>query len=278
VPTHEPCDPLAADGVALSAQFGVNARRTVAFPVLRMDPPDLGQQLAVGDLARALRPQSPSIEARRRHIQRIAHNPHRPDILVILDQAEPHLSAFEKVATAFLKCRAPSAGDRSRGEDGRFRMPRLGRNAGPAPGSGAAPTRIPPFAPIAPVAQHRGRVPSSLAICNNGGPLLASSATASRLNSISELTPSLARSTPFRSCRSLAKVSTNSGESHSFAQPFLCVSGMISCPTASCQGDRCPSFSGLPAIARPITPLRQLGNGSPLIIVRLYASACPHRG
>src|SRR5690242_13801428 len=23
--------------------------------------------------------------------------------------------------------------------------------------------------------------------------------------------------------------------------------GMISCPTASCQGDRCPSFSGLPA-------------------------------
>src|SRR5271165_2055734 len=33
----------------------------------------------------------------------------------------------------------------------------------------------------------------------------------------------------------------------SFAQPFLRVSGMISCPTASCQGDRCPSFSGLPA-------------------------------
>src|SRR5712691_11720402 len=27
---------------------------------------------------------------------------------------------------------------------------------------------------------------------------------------------------------------------------------MISCPTASCQGDRCPSFSGLPAIARPM--------------------------
>src|SRR4051812_14262028 len=33
---------------------------------------------------------------------------------------------------------------------------------------------------------------------------------------------------------------------------------MTSCPTASCQRDRCPSFSGLPAIARPITPLRQL--------------------
>jgi len=49
-------------------------------------------------------------------------------------------------------------------------------------------------------------------------------------------------------------------------------------PTASCQGDRCPSFSGLPAIARPITPLRQLGNGTRLIIVCLYASVRPHGG
>src|SRR5271167_2515079 len=46
---------------------------------------------------------------------------------------------------------------------------------------------------------------------------------------------------------------------------------------ASCQGDRCPSFSGLPAIARPITPLRQLGNGTRLIIVCLYASVRPRR-
>src|SRR6202011_4252705 len=49
---------------------------------------------------------------------------------------------------------------------------------------------------------------------------------------------------------------------------------MISCPTASCQGDRCPSFSGLPAIARPITPLRQLGNGTRLT---LYALGRPRR-
>src|SRR3984893_9127540 len=53
---------------------------------------------------------------------------------------------------------------------------------------------------------------------------------------------------------------------------------MISCPTTSCQGDRCPSFSGLPAIARPITLLRQLGNGTRLIIVCLYASVRPHGG
>ena len=53
---HEPRDPLAADGVALGAQFDVNAWCSVSFPVLRMDPLDVGQQLAVGDLARALRP------------------------------------------------------------------------------------------------------------------------------------------------------------------------------------------------------------------------------
>jgi hypothetical protein len=49
-------------------------------------------------------------------------------------------------------------------------------------------------------------------------------------------------------------------------------------PDASCQGDRCPSFSGSPAIARPITPLRQLGNGTRPIIVCLYASVRPHGG
>src|SRR5215212_6577090 len=46
---------------------------------------------------------------------------------------------------------------------------------------------------------------------------------------------------------------------------------MISCPTGSCQGGRRPSFSGLPAIARPITPLRQLGNGPRLIAVCVSA-------
>jgi hypothetical protein len=48
---HDPFDPLAADGFALGAQFGVDARRSVSFPVLRMDPPDVDQQRAIGDLA-----------------------------------------------------------------------------------------------------------------------------------------------------------------------------------------------------------------------------------
>jgi hypothetical protein len=53
---HEPRDPLAVDGVALGTQFSVDARRPVSFAVLRMDPPDVNQQLAVSDLAPALRP------------------------------------------------------------------------------------------------------------------------------------------------------------------------------------------------------------------------------
>jgi hypothetical protein len=38
---HDSFDPLAADGLALGAQFSVGARRSVLFPVPRMDPPDV---------------------------------------------------------------------------------------------------------------------------------------------------------------------------------------------------------------------------------------------
>jgi hypothetical protein len=40
----------------LGPQFGVDARRSVSFPVLRMNPPDVDQQRAIDDLARAHRP------------------------------------------------------------------------------------------------------------------------------------------------------------------------------------------------------------------------------
>jgi hypothetical protein len=53
---HDPLDPLAAGGLALGAQLGVDARCSISFPVLRMDPPDVDQQRAIGDLAWAVRP------------------------------------------------------------------------------------------------------------------------------------------------------------------------------------------------------------------------------
>src|ERR1700682_3781103 len=75
--------------------------------------------------------------------------------------------------------------------------------------------RIPPSASIAPVAQHRGG--NAQLACD-----LAQRPTTAHqqgyrflLELIGKMTPSLAHSTPFRSRRSLAKVSTNSGEGQS---------------------------------------------------------------
>jgi hypothetical protein len=73
-------------------------------------------------------------------------------------------------------------------------------------------------------AKHRGRDAQLAAICVNGRPLLPSKATASRLNSSvgpPQLTTALTHSTPFRSPRSLAKVSTNSGEVREPLLPVL---------------------------------------------------------
>jgi hypothetical protein len=53
---HDPLDPLAADGLTRGSQLGVDARRSVSFLVPFMNPPDIGQQIAIGDLARAVRP------------------------------------------------------------------------------------------------------------------------------------------------------------------------------------------------------------------------------
>src|ERR1700736_3885999 len=80
--------------------------------------------------------------------------------------------------------------------------------------------RIPPSAAIAPVAQHRGG--NAQLACD-----LAQRPTTAHqqgyrflLELIGKMTPSLAHSTPFRSRRSLAKVSTNSGEPHRSVAPF----------------------------------------------------------
>jgi len=56
VPVHHPLDPLAADTLALSAQFGVDTRCPIPAPMIGVNPPDIAQPLAIGDLARAFRP------------------------------------------------------------------------------------------------------------------------------------------------------------------------------------------------------------------------------
>src|SRR3954451_8381331 len=73
---------------------------------------------------------------------------------------------------------------------------------------------MPSCAAIAPIAQHRGREPQlagdlhqwPTAACQQGDRL--------RLELIRKVTPFLTHSTPFRSSRSLPKVSTSSGKAH----------------------------------------------------------------
>src|SRR5215472_715526 len=72
--------------------------------------------------------------------------------------------------------------------------------------------RIPPFAAMAPVAQHRGRDAKLLRDLQQRPAAARQQPNRFSLELIGELTPSLAHSTPFRSPRSLAKVSTNSGK------------------------------------------------------------------
>src|SRR5262244_1696009 len=86
--------------------------------------------------------------------------------------------------------------------------------------------RIPPSAAIAPVAQHRGG--NAQLACE-----LAQRPTAAHQQShrfplelIRKMTPFLAHSTPFRSRRSLAKVSTNSGEPQ-FLVPTLSAGDIV---------------------------------------------------
>src|ERR1700704_6838683 len=162
----------------------MNPRCPISAAVLRMNPPDIDQQLAIGDLAQALWLRMPSVEAGRRHAQRIAHDAHRPDIPVVLDQAEPHLGGSEKMATAFFKMsrsiRRRSFSRRSREISDAGSGAECGADAGI--GRSAGPASRPPL-PLRQLRSIEGEMPSSLAIWLNGRPLLTSRAIASCLNS-----------------------------------------------------------------------------------------------
>jgi len=112
----------------------------------------------------------------------------------------------------FLKCRAPSAADRSRDETGKSPPPGPGRNARSTRYRVPRRLRIPPSASIAPVAQHRGG--NAQLACDPAQQPTAAHQPGCHfpLELIRKMTPSPAHTTPFRSRRSLAKVSTNSRE------------------------------------------------------------------
>src|SRR3954452_14691685 len=71
---------------------------------------------------------------------------------------------------------------------------------------------MPSYAAIAPIAQHRGREPQLACDLDQRPTAARQQGDRLHLELIRKMTPFLAHSTPFRSRRSLAKVSTNSGE------------------------------------------------------------------
>src|SRR3954449_165626 len=74
---------------------------------------------------------------------------------------------------------------------------------------------MPSYAAIAPIAQHRGREPQLACDLDQRPTAARQQGDRLHLELIRKMTPFLAHSTPSRSPRSLAKVSTNSGEAQS---------------------------------------------------------------
>src|SRR4051794_36753039 len=80
---------------------------------------------------------------------------------------------------------------------------------------------MPSYAAIAPIAQHRGREPQLACDLDQRPTAARQQGNRLRLELIRKMTPFLAHSTPSRSPRSLAKVSTNSGEAQVLQSPVF---------------------------------------------------------
>ena len=181
---HQTGDASPADHLAFSTKRGLHPRRAITATMLGLETPDIAEQMTVGDEPSAVGAILPCIVAAGRDLQHAAHEPDRPRADVIADEREPHLGTSAKMPMAFLGRRAPYACDRDLASAAKSRQPgRLGT-------AGAALRPRPLAERAAPVwmatRQFRGidgEMPTSVATCINGRPLLSSSATASRLNS-----------------------------------------------------------------------------------------------
>src|SRR5882724_3503376 len=63
VMAHQPLDPASAHPAALSLQFDMDTRATIASMVVVVDQPDVVHELTIGDGTTALRARAPSIVA-----------------------------------------------------------------------------------------------------------------------------------------------------------------------------------------------------------------------
>lgn len=116
VPAHQTCHSAPAGSDALRTKDGMDARATIAAMVVAMDTPDLGQKLSVGSSPVVFRPPTPRVVAAGGHPEHPAHEPGRELVPVVLNEAEPHFGASEKMLMAFFKkCRVPAGRARARG-------------------------------------------------------------------------------------------------------------------------------------------------------------------
>ena len=94
---HKALDAATARRVPQAAQGRVDPRRAIASTMCQMEALDLGEQSAIGRLARAFRPAAPSIISRRRDGHDIAQDANWEDLALRLDDAEFHFGGSEKM-------------------------------------------------------------------------------------------------------------------------------------------------------------------------------------
>src|SRR5450631_1618745 len=103
VMAHEPRDPATARRVPQAAQGRMDSRSAIAPAMGQMEAPDLGEQGAIGRLARAFWPAAPGIKPRRRDAHHVAQDTNRECLALIFDDAEFHFGSSEKMRSVFFR-------------------------------------------------------------------------------------------------------------------------------------------------------------------------------
>ena len=184
VVAHQTGDASPANRSAFSTKRGVHPRRAITATMLGLETPDIAEQMTVGDEPGAVRAVPPCIVAAGRDLKHAAHEPDRPPAGVIADEREPHLGASAKMPMAFFRTsRSMRVRSRSRFSRAISAAWSAGDGSCGAPAATARERAAPVWMAARQFRSIDGEMPTSVATCIKGRPLLSSSATASRLNS-----------------------------------------------------------------------------------------------
>src|ERR1700723_184131 len=198
VVAHQTGDASPANRSAFSTKRGVHPQRAITATMLGLETPDIAEQMTVGDEPGAVRAIPPCIVAAGRDLKHTAHEPDRPPAGVIADEREPHLGASAKMPMAFFRTsRSMRVRSRSRFSRAISAAWSAGDGSCGAPAATARERAAPVWMAARQFRTIDGEMPTSVATCIKGRPLLSSSATASRLNSGANSRLALVFQTPF---------------------------------------------------------------------------------